>query len=144
MAYFAFARRMLRQEPIQLFGSSDTRRDFTYIDDAVFYLSSLARMMLNDYDRLASRLDAGLGVPTVNICNGQPASIADVIAALEDALGVQARIDHLPSSKLDLRGTFGDPKRLHEVCGIRQTSLHEGIEAFADWMVGFQGSARDW
>lgn len=144
MAYFAFGRRILRGEPIRVFGDVHTRRDFTYIDDAIFYLSSIVEMMLADDARLASELPVISGVPTVNICNGDPHSLLDVISGLEQALGRSATINFEPASDLDLRGTHGDPSRLHQLCGVRKTPLFDGLDAFANWMTTFQGKSRDW
>ena len=35
MAYFKFARKIMKGEPIQIYNHGDMRRDFTYIDDIV-------------------------------------------------------------------------------------------------------------
>jgi len=69
-------------------------------------------------------------------------TIRELIALLEDALGVSARLDHQPAQKGDMPLTSADVTHAGKVLGYApRTPLREGIRLFADWI---RGEGRDW
>ena len=129
LAIHKFARQMLAGQKLPFFGDGSTRRDYTYIDDI-----------------LAGVL-ASLSVPLprheiVNLGGAQTTTLRDLIALLEEALGVRAELDLQPAQMGDMPLTSADVTHAGEVLGYApRTPLREGIRLFADWI---RGEGRDW
>jgi len=142
MAYFSFARRILHGQPIRVFGSLDAQRDFTFIADAVHYLSELTEALLtNPIDTLNHfKLESGKAV--VNICNGQPQRLTSLVEILASALNTKPNVEYLPRSNLDLRGTFGCPRKLHSLVEPRTTPFEAGLQEFCRWLIASEGTTE--
>lgn len=76
----------LEGRPSSIYVPMSTTRDYLYIDDAV-------AMVLQTLD-LVERQGAAADPVTKILASGQPATIADVIAAVEEALGADLDIVH--------------------------------------------------
>jgi UDP-glucuronate 4-epimerase len=123
MAYFRFAHHMARGEPIPVYGAGQLRRDFTYIDDLA---DAVVRV-------LALAPPAGVH-RVLNIGSERPVPLPEFIAALEQALGMQARLALLPMQPGDMVATCADTGRLRALIGPRPiTTLASGLERFAAW-----------
>jgi len=121
LAIRAFAERMLRGEPIPVYGDGTSLRDFTFVGDLV--------------DGLVRALDRDLGFRILNLGAGQPVVLLDVIRALESALGISAEIDWLPRQPGDVSRTWADTGAAREALGYAPaTSLAEGIARFVAWL----------
>jgi UDP-glucuronate 4-epimerase len=129
MAYWSFAQRLRRSEPLQLFGRGELRRDFTYIDDVT---DALVRLVV----RGAPPVDAE-GVPSAlfNVGHQHPVRVIDFVRQLEAVLGCPAQIEFAPLQAGDVPDTCADPSRLIAAIGPwRRTPLHDGLSAFAQWL----------
>ena len=138
MAPSLFAEAMLAGRPLQLFNSGDMLRDFTYVDDVVEgVLRVLDKPATPDprYDPL--RPDpATSSAPwrVFNIGHSEPVRLLDFVAALERALGVQAKRELLPMQPGDVLSTEASMAALEDWVGFRPlTGLDEGIARFAEW-----------
>jgi len=121
LAIRKFAERMRRGEVLPVFGDGSALRDFTFVDDLV--------------EGLVRALDADLGFRILNFGAGQPVVLREVIAALERALGVPARIEHLPRQTGDVSRTWADIAAAREALGYAPTTpLEEGIARFVRWL----------
>jgi len=121
LAIRKFAERMLRGEPIPVYGDGSSLRDFTYIDDLV--------------EGLVRALDRDLGFRILNLGAGRSVVLRDVIRALEEALGVGARIEYLPRQAGEVSRTWADTSAAREALGYAPaTSLAEGIASFVAWL----------
>jgi len=121
LAIRKFAERMLRGESLPVFGDGSALRDFTFVDDLV--------------DGLVRALDADLGFRILNLGAGQPVVLRDVTAALERALGVRARIEHLPRQTGDVSRTWADISAARQTLGYAPTTpLEDGIARFVRWL----------
>ena len=130
MAYYAFARSIMRGEPITLYDEGRLRRDFTYVDDAVAgILAALDR-------------PAAPGRPELlNVGNDRSESVLHLVRCLEQVLGKQAMICSAPRPAADVAETLADLGRLDRLTGPRErTSLAEGIERFGRWFLEFHAS----
>lgn len=123
MAYFSFTQKILRGEPIEVYGEGKMARDFTYIDDIV--------------DGIVGALDA---VPArkehrvLNIGDSRPIGLMDMIAALEAALGRTAEKIMRPMQPGDVTATFADITKLNALTGYHpQVMLEDGLKRFAAW-----------
>lgn len=127
MAYFKFAKKIMNNEPIQIYNNGDMKRDFTYIDDIV---TGIVCMLNNppciNGDRVRYKV--------YNIGNNQPEQLMDFILILEKYLGKKARKEYLPMQPGDVYQTYADVSELMEDFNFKPvTSIEEGLEKFAKW-----------
>ena len=129
LAIHKFARKMLAGEKLPFFGDGESRRDYTYIDDIL--------------DGVVAAIDKpGLADEVLNLGGAHTTSLRELIALLEEALGVKAVLDRLPMQPGDVPLTSADVTRAGEVLGYApKTPLKEGLRIFAEWM---RGEGRDW
>jgi len=126
MAYFSFSKNMLEGKTIPVFAQGLLRRDFTYIDDIV---EGVVRLLFKP------SLD-GAGAPhsVFNIGNNQPVMVLDFIRTLEQALGVEAKLNFQPMQAGDVPATHADTRKLQGWVGYAPaTPLADGLSRFADW-----------
>ena len=135
MAYFLFANKIIKGEPIQIFNHGQMRRDFTYIDDIV---EGIVRVLNHppkpnpDWNRDPSTSSAPYRI--YNIGNNQPVELLYFIEVLEEALGKKAIKEMLPMQPGDVPETYADIDDLVREVGFKPgTSIEEGIARFADW-----------
>jgi UDP-glucuronate 4-epimerase len=146
MAPSLFAEAMLAGRSLPLFNSGDMLRDFTYVDDVVEgVLRVLDKPATPDprYDPL--RPDpATSSAPwrVFNIGHSEPVRLLDFVAALERALGVQAKRELLPMQPGDVLSTEASMAALEDWVGFRPlTGLDEGIARFAEWFRRYRDGA---
>jgi UDP-glucuronate 4-epimerase len=129
MAYFSFTRKMMAGEAIEVFGHGKLARDLTYIDDIV--------------DGVVGALDrppAPGANQIMNIGGGRPEGLMDMIATLEDVIGVEARKVFLAMQPGDVTATCADMSKLSEVTGYApQIRISEGLPRFVEWYRSFYG-----
>lgn len=118
-----FTQLLLGGQPINVFEDGLPTRDFVYVDDVV------------EYNRRA--LTAPLsGQVVLNVGTGARKTIFDLVDALGNALGVEAR--HCVSGDFrlgDIRHAVADSGRLFQTLGpIEFTSLESGVRAFTAWV----------
>lgn len=128
MAYYSFTRKIVRGEPIEVYGEGRMARDFTYIDDIV-------DGVLGVLDRPPAQ-----GAHEVyNIGDSQPFGLMEMIATLEAALGVQANKIMRPMQPGDVTATYADVSKLNALTGYRpKVALTEGLPRFVDWWRSFE------
>lgn len=128
MAYYGFTRKIVRGEPIEVYGEGRMARDFTYIDDIV--------------DGVVGVLDhpPAQGAHEVyNIGDSQPVGLMDMISTLERTLGVEARKIMRPMQPGDVTATYADVSKLNALTGYRpKVPLAEGLPRFVDWWRSFE------
>lgn len=127
MAYFKFADRITRGEPIQVYNHGDMRRDFTYIDDII---TGVEHILCNP----PRPDDTGARYKVYNIGNNQPERLMDFIRTLETALGAEAKKEYLPMQPGDVYQTYADVTDLVEDFDFKpDTPISEGLARFAAW-----------
>ena len=128
MAYYSFTRRIVRGEPIEVYGEGRMARDFTYIDDIV--------------DGVLGVLDhpPPQGAHEVyNIGDSQPVGLMEMISTLEGALGVEAQKIMRPMQPGDVTATYADISKLNVLTGYRpRVALTEGLPRFVEWWRSFE------
>ncbi|WP_018923062.1 NAD-dependent epimerase [Salsuginibacillus kocurii] len=138
MAYFKFADKIMKGEPIDVYNHGDMMRDFTYIDDIV---EGIVRLLDKppepnpEWDREAADPATSYAPYAVyNIGNNQPVRLLDFIETLEKHLGKKAEKNFLPMQPGDVEATYADIDPLYERIGYRPTTtLDEGLKKFVDW-----------
>lgn len=172
MAYFSFAQKMLKGETIPVFAQGELERDFTYIDDIVEGIvrvlakppgesadqpldaptsaspnesaNESASALTNVLANALADPAAGAAPHTVfNIGNRQPVRVLDFIAALEEAVGVKARIRFLPMQPGDVPMTCADTGKLRDWVGFAPaTPLQDGLRRFHAWLVAWMADGQ--
>ena len=127
MAYWSFTDRILRGETIRVFNGGKMKRDFTYIEDAIAGLKSIAT-------RRAIFVEGERAHKLYNIGHNQPVALMDFIRTIEKATGKKARIALEPMQPGDVMETCADISRMQNDYAYNpQVSLEEGIGKFVDW-----------
>jgi UDP-glucuronate 4-epimerase len=153
MALFKFVSAIEAGQPIDIYGEGLMRRDFTYIDDLIEGIVRLMGVVPNDRPRVegAGVMDSLSPVApwrVVNIAGGQPVQLMDYIAAIEAALGKEAKKHMLPMQPGDVRETHAAPDLLRALTGyVPETKVEIGVQHFVDWyrdyMAGSKGALRN-
>lgn len=145
MALFKFTKAMFDQQAIEIYGEGRMSRDFTFIDDLVEAIVRLA-------DRPPSGPEARAGeaaIPDdtlspvapyrlVNIGGGSPSGLMDYVAALEAALGMEAKKTFLPMQDGDVPATWASAELLEALIDYRpSTPVSEGVARFVEWYRGY-------
>lgn len=138
MALFLFTKAILEGRPIDVFNNGQMVRDFTYIDDIV---EGVIRVL--DKPATASPAfdpanpdpaTAGAPYRVFNIGNNRPTPLMDYIAALEKAIGREARKNFLPMQPGDVPATSADTSELDAWVGFKpDTRVEVGVQRFYDW-----------
>ncbi len=129
MAYFSFARAILRGEPITLYEDGTPKRDFTYIDDIV-------EGVLGALDRPPG---AAENPRLLNIGNHRSESVRHLVCLLEQSLGRTAIVHQAPRPAADVAETWADIDAIRRLTGFAPaTPLDEGIPRFAAWFLDYE------
>ena len=127
LAIHKFARRMLAGMPLPFFGDGSTARDYTYVDDIV--------------DGVLAALDVPLAWEILNLGGAQVTTLRELVALLEEALGVRALLERQEAQPGDMKLTSADVSRAAAVLGYApRTPLREGLRLFTAWL---RGEGRD-
>ncbi len=120
MAFHRFARALLRDEPITVYGDGTQSRDFTYVDDCI------------EANVRAWRRAAPQGV--YNVGGGSQVELRAAIAMLAQLLGVEARMQFQPLPPGDPPRTRADATRLQADLGfVPQVPIERGLAEQARW-----------
>jgi UDP-glucuronate 4-epimerase len=120
MSIFRFIRWIDCEDPIQMNGSGNQSRDFTYVDDIA--RGTIAALGVNGYE-------------IINLGGGNnPISMNTVITMLEDLLGKKAKLTNHPFHKADMESTYADISKANTLLGWQPTvSLEEGLKRTVEW-----------
>jgi len=147
MAYYSFTRKIVRGEPIEVYGEGRMARDFTYIDDLVEGIVRLSAVIPSEENRVTQEgvtdtLSHHAPFRVVNIGGGQPVELMHFVETVEKAVGKPAVRNMLPMQQGDVPRTFASPDLLRALTGyVPQTSVEEGIKALVAWYRQMQSSS---
>ena len=137
MAYFKFAKKIMKGEPIQIYNNGDMYRDFTYVDDIV-------EGIVNILPHAPEADELGAYYKVYNIGNNKPEKLMDYIAALESALGREAKKEFLPMQPGDVYQTYADVTDLIRDFDFKpETSIQDGLNRFAEWFLKYYGYTKE-
>lgn len=141
MAPIKFARAILRGEPIDIYNNGEMTRDFTYVDDLIAALAALIEAVPGTAPVAAcDSLSPVAPFRTVNIGGGRPVALMSFVAALENAIGREARKNFMPMQAGDVYATEASTELLRALIGfVPHTPMQEGVRHFADWYRGHYG-----
>ena len=122
LAIRKFAERILRDEPIELYGDGTSSRDYTYVDDIVDGVIAAMEVPLARFE-------------VVNLGGASPVQLSTLVAKIERALERPARIVRLPDQPGDVPRTYADVGRAERLLGYRpRVDLDEGLARFVRWL----------
>lgn len=107
-----------------VYGSLDTKRDYTYIDDAVSGIISAMRFTKTDYE-------------IFNIASGREVAMGDMLQLLEKHRP-GFRYSIVPPVKGDMKETFGDIRKARKMLEYNPAmSFRDGAAEFIKWFGGY-------
>lgn len=126
LAIRKFARAILEDRPITLFGDGGTSRDYTFIADIVDGIlaadAHLAKANRPIHD-------------VFNLGNSSPVTLGELVSLLEEAIGKPARIERAPMQPGDVLRTYADIAHARHTIGYQpKTDLRTGIGHFVGWL----------
>jgi UDP-glucuronate 4-epimerase len=138
MALWIFTRKILDDQPIQLFNCGNMRRDFTYIDDIVAGLiACLDHPPADDGEEKAG----GSRNPhrIYNIGNDHSEELTRLVALIEQACGRKARVELMPMQPGDVPDTLADISAIRRDMGFAPTTrIETGVPEFVRWFSSYR------
>lgn len=120
MAIHKFTRAIDRNEPVDVYGFGEPKRDYTYIDDII--------------QGVLSAIDRVKGYEIINLGESQTIMTNDLISEIEAALGKKAIRRDLPMQPGDVIQTFAEVDKAKKLLDYQpRTSISEGLRKFINW-----------
>src|SRR5436305_1133201 len=118
-----FAHRMLRDEPVTIFGDGEQTRDFVNVRDVARanFLAAEARGISGAF----------------NIASSEVITINQLVELMSEASGIRPTIEYGPPRKGDVRNSRADISAAREALGFEPSvRLEEGLGKYMDWAKG--------
>ena len=129
MVMFRFAKWIAEDMPVNLNGSGEQSRGFTYVED-------IARGTIAALEPV--------GYEIFNLGGHEVITINELISALEAIIGKKANVIHHPQHPADMMTSHADVTKAKESLGWDpRVSLSEGIEKTVQWYLDEQSWAKD-
>jgi nucleoside-diphosphate-sugar epimerase len=126
LAIHKFARQLLTDQPITMYGDGTSSRDYTYVDDIV---DGIMRSL-----RRAEGLD-GCEYAIINLGGSETTQLKDLISGIADVMGMTPEIKRLPEQPGDVERTYADISKARDLLGYEpDTPIEEGLRVFAEWV----------
>ncbi len=126
MAIAKFTDLLARGESLPLFGTGQTRRDYTFIDDIV--------------DGVVAALDLAPRFEIFNLGGSQTTRLSDLVHWIAEELGVEPKVEMLPEQPGDVPITFADVTKAGELLGYApKVPIREGLARYVAWYRGRAG-----
>ena len=117
-----FARRMLDNKPVIVFGDGGQTRDLINVHDIV-----RANLLASQHPDAAGKV--------FNICTGVETRLLDLLDVMYELLPGAPRAEFAASRPGDIYRSVGSPQKAADVMGFRaQVSLVDGLKETIDWM----------
>jgi UDP-glucuronate 4-epimerase len=124
MSIGKFSKLALEGKKLPLYGDGSVIRDFTYVDDIVTGI--LAAL---------DRVGEASGFQVSNIGGGTTATMMELIALIEEAVGAPVEVEIQPAAPGDMPLTHADLTRARELLGFSSTvSLRDGVQRTVAWL----------
>ena len=124
LAIHKFVKAISNNEPIPLYGTGQTARDYTYVQDIVAGIEAAADYVMKN-----------TGVyEIVNLGNSHPIKLSDLVKAIETILDKKAIIEWQPMQPGDAEFTYADIGKAQKLLNYHpSTPLEEGLKNFIAW-----------
>ncbi len=142
MALYLFTKKIMNNEPIQIFNNGDMLRDFTFIDDIVeclFRLKEKPAYVNKKFNYLNPEGSSSWAPYRLfNIGNSKPVKLMDYIHEIEKAIGKKANKEYLPMQPGDVKETYAETAKLESWIEFKpNTSIKEGVRKFITWYMDY-------
>lgn len=122
LAIHKFARKILEESPIQLYGDGSTRRDYTYIDDIVQGIAAAMHFKASRYE-------------VINLGNNIPTRLSELVELMEAQFGKRAKRETLPEQPGDVPQTYASIEKAQSILDYHVTTpFKDGMAKFHDWV----------
>ncbi len=119
MSIFRFIYKMMKDEPIEIYGDGSQSRDFTYVDDIA--------------EGTVKALKP-LGYEIINLGGNQPHRLLEVVKLIEQYLEKRAKVQFKEFHKADLKATWADITKAQKLLDWKpKIPLQEGIKRTVEW-----------
>jgi len=119
-----FARRLLDNKPITVFGDGGQTRDLVNVHDVV-----RANLIASEHPDAAGKV--------FNICTGIETRILDLLEVLYELFPDAPEAEFATSRAGDIYRSVGSPQKALDVMGFKaQVSLDDGLKEVVEWMRG--------
>ena len=126
LALFRFTQWIMEGRPVQVYGSGEQSRGFTYLDD-------IARGTIAALEPM--------GFEIINLGGHEVITINDLIRLLEGVIGKKAIVEHFPPNQADMFSNWADVSKARRLLNWEpQVSLQDGVRHLVDWYTG----ERNW
>ena len=128
LAVHKFAKCLLENRPIPVYGDGSFARDYTYVTDTVAGILASAQLV-NQWDSLNKP-----GYEIINLGNNKAQTVMALIAGLEEALDLKANLNYLPHQPGDVTLTCADSAKAKKLLGYESNvPFQTGLKLFASW-----------
>jgi UDP-glucose 4-epimerase len=116
-----FAKRALRQQPLQVFGGGSQTRDFVFVSDVV--------------DATIAALEKTLRSRAFNIASGSETTVLEVAKTIRRIAGSRSELKFCPPLTGDIPRSVADTTRARNELGyVAETSMNSGLSATIKWL----------
>jgi len=120
MAIHIFTDKMMRGEPISVYGDGTTRRDYTFVSDIL--------------DGITAAMKAEFGFEIVNLGESRTIELRGLIELISRATGKTPRLERLPMQPGDVQATYADISKARRLLNYSPTCpIEKGIPLFIEW-----------
>jgi UDP-glucuronate 4-epimerase len=120
MAIHKFTKCIATGEEITMFGSGNSKRDYTFISDIV--------------DGICQAITHCENYHIYNLGESETIELRELISLIAKCLGKEPRIQELPVQPGDVPITYADISRARSEIGFQpQVDMEEGVEKFVKW-----------
>jgi nucleoside-diphosphate-sugar epimerase len=122
MAFTRFIKSAIQGQELQIYGSGEQVRDFTYVDDVV------------EANLLAATKDVRPGI-VLNVAGGSHTTVNQVLTILEELTGSALMRRHIDAVAGDVRQTGGDTSGIRSALGWEPSvNLRDGLARQLEWL----------
>jgi UDP-glucuronate 4-epimerase len=109
-----------RGQWLPVFGDGSTARDYTFVNDIV--------------RGILAAVEYQCSFDVFNLGNSDPVSLRTMIRTIEQALGKEALLKHVPEQAGDVPITYADLSKSRTLLGYQPTTgFTEGVRCFLEW-----------
>ena len=124
MAYYIFADKISKGEPICVFNHGKLERDFTYIDDII--------------TGTRAAIDKNYPCEIFNLGNNNSEDLMEMVGLIESEIGKKAEIQFEGMQPGDVKRTFADIEHSKKKINYTpKTKIVKGIPKFIEWFLAY-------
>jgi len=120
MAIRKFAKLIMEEKPIPMFGDGSSIRDYTYINDCI--------------DCISTAVEKPMGFEIINIGSGRTITLKQLISVLKEVSGKKISIRKLAEQTGDVPVTYADISKAKRLLDYKpRVTIEEGVRRFFEW-----------